>query len=164
MRQHIGTKIINALPMNRLEYNKLRGWELPSDENGSDDGYLVEYKDGGKPNHPDFDGYISWSPKEQFDKAYRPTDAMTFGLVIEALKQGSKCAREGWNGKGMFIYYVPANKYPASGNKLNTMAGVFEDDMVPYGAYIAMKTAQNNVIPWLASQTDMLAEDWQIVE
>ena len=86
------------------------------------------------------------------------------GTAVEALKQGARVAREGWNGKGMFLYYVPENKYPASRNEHGTMVGVFEDDMVPYGAYIAMKTAQNNVVPWLASQTDVLAEDWQIVE
>ena len=87
-----------------------------------------------------------------------------FGTAVEALKQGARVAREGWNGKGMFLYYVPENKYPASRNEHGTMIGVFEDDMVPYGAYIAMKTAQNTVVPWLASQTDVLAEDWQIVE
>ena len=87
-----------------------------------------------------------------------------FGTAVEALKQGARVARAGWNGKGMFLYYVPENKYPASRNEHGTMVGVFEDDMVPYGAYIAMKTAQNNVVPWPASQTDVLAEDWQIVE
>jgi hypothetical protein len=89
---------------------------------------------------------------------------LNFGQAIEALKQGKKVAREGWNGKGMFLYYVPENKYPASRNTLNTLDGMFENNMVPYGAYIAMKTAQNNVIPWLASQTDMLSEDWVIVD
>ena len=87
---------------------------------------------------------------------------MNFGQALEQLKQGDKVAREGWNGKGMFLYFVPANKYPASRNEHGTMIGVFEDDMIPYGAYIAMKTAQNNVVPWLASQTDVLAEDWCI--
>lgn len=94
-----------------------------------------------------------------------PDDAtFSFGDAVEILKKGARVARAGWNGKGMFLYYVPENKYPASRNEHGTMIGVFEDDMVPYGAYIAMKTAQNNVVPWLASQTDVLAEDWQIVE
>ena len=88
---------------------------------------------------------------------------MNFGQALEQLKQGTKVARAGWNGKGMFLYYVPANKYPATRNEHGTMIGVFEDDMIPYGAYIAMKTAQNNVVPWLASQTDVLAEDWETV-
>lgn len=70
MKQYIGTKIINALPMTRLAYNELRGWELPQDENGEDEGFLVEYLDGGQANHPDYAGYISWSPKDVFEKAY----------------------------------------------------------------------------------------------
>lgn len=89
---------------------------------------------------------------------------MNFGQALDKLKQGIKIARAGWNGKGMFLYYVPENKYPASRNEHGTMIGVFEDDMIPYGAYIAMKTAQNNVVPWLASQTDVLAEDWETVD
>ena len=64
----------------------------------------------------------------------------------------------------MFLYYVPANKYPASNNLLKTMVGKFEGDLVPYGAYISMKTAQDNVVPWLASQTDVLADDWTIID
>ncbi len=50
MQKYIGTKIINAKPINRADYNTFRGWELPANENGADEGYLVEYLDGGKPN------------------------------------------------------------------------------------------------------------------
>lgn len=70
--QFVGTKTVFAKPMTRQEYNDLRGWELPGDEDGSDDGYLVEYTDGGKPNVEGFEGYISWSPKDVFDRAYTP--------------------------------------------------------------------------------------------
>lgn len=71
MKQHyIGTKIVLALAMTRLAYNEYRSWDLPANENGADDGYLVEYTDGGAPNHPDHAGYISWSPKAQFDAGY----------------------------------------------------------------------------------------------
>ncbi len=163
MKQYIGVKLINARPMTRAEYNALRGWAVPEDENGADEGFLVEYLDGGKANHKDFKGYISWSPKEVFENAYGATDGMTFGLAVEALKKGRRVSRAGWNGKGMFLYYVPAAAYPAQRNPLGTMIGMFPDDMVPYGAYIAMKTAQGNVVPWLASQTDVLADDWSIV-
>ena len=112
MKTHIGTKIVNGTPMTRLEYNNFRGWQLPADENGADEGYLVEYLDGGKPNTKDFAGYVSWSPKEQFEGAYRETSGLPFGLAVEAMKLGKKLARAGWNGKGMFVYYVPANAYP----------------------------------------------------
>jgi len=66
----ISHKKVKRCPMDRADYNIYRGWELPKDEDGSDDGYLVEYLDGGKPNHPEHSGYISWSPKEQFDHGY----------------------------------------------------------------------------------------------
>jgi hypothetical protein len=85
---------------------------------------------------------------------------MNFGEALQSLKDGFKVERAGWNGKGMFLYHVPAQSYPAVTEIAKKQFG----DMVPYGAYIAMKTAQNNVVPWLASQTDILAEDWQIVE
>lgn len=86
---------------------------------------------------------------------------MNFGEALENLKAGKKVARTGWNGKNMFLYYVPAAAYPPC---TDTAREAFGGNNVPYGAYIAMKTAQNNVVPWLASQTDMLAEDWKIVE
>jgi len=160
---YIGTKQIKAIAMTRLEYNNYRGWTLPADENGDDAGYLVEFLDGGASNHPDHAGYITWSPANVFEAAYQPVTSMTFGHAVEILKAGRRVAREGWNGKGMFLYYVPAASYPAQRNTLGTMVGMFPDDMVPYTAYIAMKTAQNNVVPWLASQTDVLAEDWGVV-
>lgn len=161
---YIGTKLIRAKRMTRLAYNQLRGWELPADENGADEGYLVEYLDGGKPNLVGFQGYVSWSPRDVFERAYQSTDGMDFGLAVNALKLGKRVAREGWNGKGMFIYFVGEAKYPASQNPMGTMVGIFPDDKVPYRSYIAMKTAQNDVVPWVASQTDILATDWHIVE
>tara|TARA_R110000822_G_scaffold174081_2_gene313699 strand:- start:4312 stop:4605 length:294 start_codon:yes stop_codon:yes gene_type:complete len=85
---------------------------------------------------------------------------MNFGLALEALKQGKAIERKSWNGRDMFLYYVEANSYPVSGNPNSAVKGLFKNDMVPYGAYIAMKTAQGNVVPWLASQVDVLADDW----
>lgn len=60
----------------------------------------------------------------------------------------------------MFLYLVPANSYPA----ITDVAKKEFGDTVPYQAYIAMKTVQNTVVPWLASQTDLLSEDWFVVE
>lgn len=161
MKRFIGTKLINAEPMTRLAYNELRGWKLPEDENGDDEGYLVEYIDGGKPNLAGYEGYVSWSPKEQFNNAYRPIDNMTFGLAIEALKQGKKVARAGWNGKGMFVYLVPENEYPARTEAAKSFFG--EDSLVPYNAYMAIKNVNDTVSTWVPSVNDCLAEDWVIV-
>lgn len=155
MQHYIGTKQVRGTPMNRLEYNQLRGWTVPADKNPADAGYLVEYLDGGTPNHPGFAGYISWSPKKQFDDAYRPTDGLPFGLAIEALKKGSRVARAGWNGKGMWLMLVPFDLADKVAFQYAAL------DSLPW---IGMKTADNKFVPWLASQTDMLAEDWVIVE
>lgn len=87
-------------------------------------------------------------------------EVMDFGVAIMNLKEGRRVARNGWNGKGMYLYYVPAAAYPPS---TDVAREAFGGEPVPYGAYIAMKTAQGNVVPWLASQTDMLAEDWIIL-
>lgn len=74
MKTYTGTKIVKALAMSRQAYNDYRGWQLPVDENGADEGYLVEYQDGGKPNDSRHAGYISWSPKAQFEQAYLAMD------------------------------------------------------------------------------------------
>ena len=160
MEEFYGTKLVAAKPMNRKDYNDYRGWELPSDENGADEGYLVEYKDGGTPNHADHEGYISWSPKGQFDAAYQPLHALSFGHALVALKGGRRVARLGWNGAGMFLYYVGAGVYAAQ----TDVAKAFFGERVPYKPYIAIKTVEGDVVPWVASQTDLLANDWTIVE
>lgn len=161
-QKYIGTKIVLALAMSRLAYNEYRGWDLPADENGADDGYLVEYTDGGAPNHPAHAGYISWSPKAQLDAAYRPTDGMNFGLAVEALKLGRRVARKGWNGKGMFVYLVSANTYPAQTGVAKAYFG--EGALVPYNAYMAIKNVDETVSTWVPSVNDVLADDWQVVE
>ena len=147
MNHFIGTKQVTAQPMTRQAYNDYRGWTLPADEDGTDEGYLVEYLDGGKPNHPAHAGYISWSPKAQFDAAYRPTTGMTFGLAIEALKAGKRVARAGWNGKGMWVEYVPAKDFSFS--ELNP--------------HFVIKNTNNSFSTWVPSINDCLADDWQIV-
>lgn len=173
MQLHIGTKMVTAKPMTRQAYNDYRGWVLPADENGADDGYLVEYLDGGKPNHPDHAGYISWSPKAQFDAAYRPTSGMTFGLAIEVMKAGKRVARAGWNGKGMWLRLIqpygahPDNGGDPSGSYFNPYFKASDNNIHAIGTmlpWVGMKTADNGFVPWLASQTDMLAEDWKVVE
>ena len=169
MQLHIGTKQVTAKQMTRQAYNDYRGWTLPADEDGTDEGYLVEYLDGGKPNHQAHAGYISWSPKAQFDAAYRPTTGMTFGLAIEALKAGKRVARAGWNGKGMWLSLscdgtreVPAENFWSPHNAEHARQSGGKATVLPS---ITMKTATGEILMgWLASQTDMLAEDWQIVE
>ncbi len=164
MQEFYGKKRIAAKPMTRLEYNQFRKWELPNDKNGSDEGYLVEYLDGGKPNVEGFTGYVSWSPKEQFDAAYHPTTAMSFGHAIVALEAGHKVSRTGWNGKKMFLIYVPGTK-DAKLNEGTPYQKALNSNIVTINPHIDMYTATGEFQPGgLASQTDMLAKDWGIVE
>jgi hypothetical protein len=163
MTHFIGVKEILAVPMNRADYNNYRGWDLPDGEDPNDLGYLVEYLDGGQANHPDHKGYISWSPLKVFENAYRPTTGLSFGLALEALKRGKKIAREGWNGKGMWLMYVPGRDFvqPTPGTPYQ-QAGL--NRPITIGSHIDMFTAQGIMQPgWLASQADMLADDWVIV-
>lgn len=67
---YVGTKVVRGVPMNLGTYNAVRGWTIPENEDPETPGYLVEYTDGGKPNVEGFAGYISWSPKDVFEKAY----------------------------------------------------------------------------------------------
>ncbi|CAM0053309.1 hypothetical protein VPHD478_0036 [Vibrio phage D478] len=166
---YIGVKLVKALVMNLLEYNQYRGWQLPEDENGSDEGYLVEYLDGGESNHPDHEGYISWSPKQVFDNAYRPTCGMNFGLAIEAMKMGQKVARAGWNGKGMWCIYNPGSKgetHAMFEGSVYKNHGVDECEILPhFDMYTVNASGRRAMLPgWLASQSDMDADDWLVIE
>ena len=160
------TKAVNAKPMTRQEYNDFRGWQLPENENGADEGYLVEYQDG-EPDTAEYQGYVSWSPKEQFESSYQyPSVGMSFGHAVELLKGGHRVAREGWNGKGMFLSLVKGRDtdYHVNSEVFGTGNDGNSQDQLPVLDAIYMKTADNKLVPWLASQTDVLAEDWQIVE
>jgi len=164
MKTFIGTKIIKALPMTRLEYNDYRGWELPEEEQGLEyeAGMLVEYNDSDHQNHLDHEGYISWSPMPVFEAAYRETEGLSFGLAIDAMKKGFRVARSGWNGKNMFLFLVPGSKFKVNRPPL---LGIYQEGTeINYCPHIDMRTADGKVVPWLASQTDMLADDWSIVE
>ena len=114
--EHISHKIVKRLPMTRLEYNNFRKWDLPVDENGADPGYLVEYLYGGEPNVSGFEGYVSWSPKKQFDDGCtlaavsekslntadqdgcrkNVTDVVIFGEDLYKLLSKASSKREGW--------------------------------------------------------------------
>lgn len=149
MKQYIGTKMILARPMTRGAYNEYRCWTIPANENPEDEGYLVQYEDG----------YVSWSPKDVFEKAYRETTGMPFGLAIEAAKMGKKIARSGWNGKSQYVELAYCISYK------NNAAEIVNVNHCNIGnkalAFVGTSGVQ---MGWLASQADMLADDWYIVE
>ncbi len=163
---HIGTKLIKSLPMNLGDYNLYQGWAIPEDQNPNDEGYLVEYQDGGKANHPNHKGYISWSPRNAFESAYQDvTKGASFGAAVMLAKRGHKVARKGWNGAGMYVVImdgypggVPANEETLLRHGLET--GTY----VKIRPYWALKTAQDDIAMWAPSGSDSLAEDWVLVE
>lgn len=150
---YLGVKIISAQPMDECTFlTNHKKQDCSNRETRS--GYFVMYEDS----------YTSWSPKEVFEKAYRRIDNLTFGLAIEAMKKGKYVARSGWNGKGMYIFLIGDDMYknqPGIGGWTYTNG---KNDNIQLLPFIAMKTVDGKVVPWLASQTDMLSEDWRIVE
>jgi len=161
MQLFIGTKLIRAVAMTRLAYNEMRNWQLPVDENGEDEGYLVEYLDGGEANTTQYIGYVSWSPKKQFEDAYRVTDGMNFGLAVEAMKKGCKVARTGWNGKNMYVFLVSGSNFKVNRAPLNTMFP--EGTEINYKPHMDMCHADGSIGVWNAVTNDQLADDWYIV-
>lgn len=144
-QDYYGTKRVTAWP----ESNEVKGPPGNPDAIQTADGYVVRYADG----------YRSWSPKAAFEAAYQPLDALSFGHALVALKDGLRVARVGWNGKGMWLVLVPADAWnvdDVSGERIELVA-------LRRLPFICMKTADDKFVPWLASQTDMLADDWQIV-
>jgi hypothetical protein len=86
----------------------------------------------------------------------------SFGSAVAALKQGYKVTRSGWNGKGMFLFLVPGSTFKVNRAPL---LGIYpEGTEIDYCPHIDMKTADGSIVPWLASQTDVLAEDWTTLE
>ena len=85
----------------------------------------------------------------------------TFGLAIESLKKGLRVARAGWNGKGMWLSLVAVGSYDVACGAVGQEPNGPHINLLPW---IGMKTADGKFVPWLASQTDVLADDWHIVE
>lgn len=159
MKNFIGVKMIVAMAMVMSDAIAEHGYRPNGDQpyNDADEGYLVEYEGG----------YKSWSPKDVFEAAYRPTDGMPFGLAIEALKRGQRVARADWNGMWLSLSCgetreIPAENFWSPHNRAHAEAQGGKAKVLPS---ITMKTATGEILMgWLASQTDMLAEDWVIAD
>lgn len=126
LQTYIGTKIIQAMPQQHADGR---------------DGYQVVYEDG----------YTSWSPKDVFERAYRKTDAMSFGDALVMLEAGKKVARAGWNGKGMWlslsgdgVRYIPAASFWSPNNA--QFAEAQPDGTAPVLPCITMKTAAGEIL------------------
>lgn len=159
MKLYVGAKIIKAerepAPYDIGEHKK------------GEPGYKVEYPDG----------YTSWSPKDVFEEAYHEADTnfifnvnkdpnatktlgeFGFDNAIRLLKKGFKLSRKGWNGKNQYIEIVGCLSY------VDQLGRVVNSDHKDIGnAAISFVGTSGTQVGWLASQADMLAEDWGIVE
>jgi hypothetical protein len=89
---------------------------------------------------------------------------MNFSQALEFIKHGNKLSREGWNGRGMFLVFQKG--YP-EGIPINANTAEALDQPVgtvcKFQPYIMMYTAQGNFVPWLATQSDLLSDDWALV-
>ncbi len=86
---------------------------------------------------------------------------MNFSHALECIKEGELVSREGWNGKGMFIFLVPGSSFKVNRPPL---LGIYpEGTEISYCPHIDMKTADGSIVPWLASQTDIMANDWDVL-
>ena len=149
---YIGTKMVTAAAMTRLTYNEYRGWDLPENEKhlANEEGYLVEYKDGGRSNDARHEGYISWSPADVFDKSYRCNGSMRFSDVLDAVINAGpgndrvQIARKGWNGAGLSVHM----QGPVNG--IDSFLVIFNPNT-------------DKVNTWVPSSADLMAEDWMLV-
>lgn len=83
---------------------------------------------------------------------------MNFGQAIEVLKTGNKVTRVGWNGKDMFLFLVQGSQFKVNRPPL---LGIYsEGTEINYRPHIDMKTVNGEIVPWVASQSDLLEEDW----
>lgn len=144
MKKYLGVKMIEAEPQTKWN-DKIRD----NHPIGYEEGYKVVYKDG----------YVSWSPKDVFEESYRQIDGMTFGLAIEALKKGLRVARKGWNGKNQYIELAANVSYVSPKNDVVNV----NHEQIGNKA-IAFVGTSGVQLGWLASQADMLSEDWQVIE
>jgi hypothetical protein len=141
MKSYVGVKTVMAEPGKaKKDYGTHKAGE---------DGYRVIYPDG----------YESWSPKDVFEKAYRESKGLSFGIAIEAMRSGKRVARAGWNGKNQYIELASNISYTNSkGEVINANHDAIGNQAV---AFVGTSGVQ---LGWLASQADMLAEDWIILD
>lgn len=86
---------------------------------------------------------------------------LSFSEALVQIKAGHRVARTGWNGKGMFVFLVPGSVFKVNRPPL---LGIYpEGTEIRYHAHVDMRTADGQVVPWLCSQTDLLADDWDVI-
>ena len=165
LKKYIGTKVVEARPMNEIDAEYIGYARKNSDNHEWRDGYHVRY------TNPDGSFYDSWSPKDVFEKAYREVKGMSFGEVIEALRAGLAVRRNGWNGKGLFVCkQVPAHITSDIIPKMQSLPQIAkdilmsrEDPHIDYTNQMLIINPDGRADSWVPSVSDVFAEDWEVV-
>ena len=156
MNKYVGIKILkHAEQMTHGEYavekfgedNAIHTTEF-SKQSKDSLGYKVVYEDG----------YVSWSPKDVFEAAYRPITELTFGFAIEAARAGHRVARRSWGSVSSFVYYVPGGEYKTQTDVAKKVFG----DTTFYDEYLAILLPNGKVTMFIPGMDSILAEDWYI--
>jgi len=191
MKTYIGTKVIKAQPMTKQAYCDYRGWKVPENEDPTEEIYLVEYPEDptSTPNHPDHKGYISMSPKTVFEKAYKEIDGLvSFAIALQALKDGNRAQRIGWNGAGLFVFkqvhsdismsIVPGmqslpqsvkdefvRRHMENEEKVSSEGGQDVNlKSIRYRNQFCIVYPNNTIFSWVPSANDICADDWAILD
>jgi hypothetical protein len=162
MKKYIGTKMIHAQSKTHSEYakdkygenNTIHNTEF-SQQNKESEGYEVRYQDG----------YVSWSPKDVFEKAYREAENMNFGLALEAARMhGKRITRAAWNGSDMFVVYQKGYPEGIQCNEQTARAfGYTPGDLFKCRPYLQLRCADGSHAMWSPFISDVLADDWYCI-
>ena len=163
MAKYVRINNVHAEPMTRGAYNEFRGWKIPENENPADEGYRIVYRKG-EPNE-----YVSWCPKTEFDAVSIEVEDgfMTFGQAItECQYHCKKIKRKNWNGDGQFVRFEPVLAFNDGKIHLeeNDAAPATESECFVFHFKNRITGETGIQVGWLASQADLKAKDWKIVD
>lgn len=162
MEKYLGSMRVSAEHMTLSRYSELMGLPVRQGENGAEDGYLLVNHSTHERNVEGYDGYVSWLPARTFHLIYKlDVGGMPFGGAVDALRAGVPVTRSAW-GDGVYLTIVLGRRVES---EINTREGIPVPswEFKPVADAIYMKTADGRLVPWTASQTDILTDDWQIV-
>lgn len=168
MNSYIGTKIVKARAMTRNTFRTYTNQAL-NEIDQDEDGYLVEYTDGGKPNHPNHAGYVSWSPKTVFENAYLPTEHMTFADALKFMMLGKRVKLVRW-GVGTFVYIsrgsIPVDFGPTGFRE--DMFDTGDKDTVARMPTIVKRAVDDSgnpydLVGYVPAADDMLLMAWEVL-
>ena len=167
MKSYIMSKVVKAVPVKLvngvqwpegLPLPKQRG-VMPVSENCGCTEPVPNIQEGYMFLTEQDDNYPQYMKAEEFEACCRDADNMDFGDAIAVMKDGARVARKGWNGKDQYVFLAYEADFVT-----NAEISAFDGKDVEVGDMLVLKTAQDTFQPgWLASQADMLAEDWYIV-